>query len=244
MTQFSCPRRRRAARLLRGGTVLFAGLLLLGFNAGWLPSDLKPVVFSGPAAIILLGLLFLLRRAFVPGSVLVLVGGYLLAQRLGLPVHDLRRLGLPLLLIFLGVYILARGRKDKAACQQKLQGSRDGTIDEYNLFGGSRQQYSEPLFRGGEIQCVFGGSELDLTQTSLPEGITVLEISCLFGGITLTVPSTWNVQMQTRALFGGFVEEEHPPRTVSDTGRTLLIRGSCIVGGGEIRYRDAVITPN
>jgi len=234
----SCPERRCSSRFIWGLIALGAGVLLFAFNAGFLPSAYKSIVFSWPVALIILGSVMAFQRAVVGGVVLLSIGAYLLSGRLGFPIYEIKKIVLPALLVFLGFALLRKSRQYTPVKMESGNSKANGRILEHNFFGGSRQQFGEEPFLGGEIHCLFGGSELDLTRASLPEGLTELEIRCLFGGVTLIIPSSWNVQIQTQALFGGFVEEEHPPRTIADTSRTLLIRGSCIIGGGEIRYRD------
>lgn len=217
---------------------MVAGGLLLAFNLGWLPESYKPLVFSWPTALIALGFFFIALRAGLIGLLLLGIGLYLFAGRLGYPLPDYRKLALPALLMVIGSLYLIRSRKRPWQMPTSKRVVQNGVLDESNIFGGSRQQLRDEVFRGGTIQCVFGGSELDLTQTTLPEGITYLDVRCVFGGITLTVPTSWNVQLQTQSLFGAFVEEDHPPRDTVDESRSLIIRGSCIIGGGEVRYRD------
>lgn len=235
-----CPCNRTVptfSHLLKGFVVLGAGVLLLSFNMGWLPLQYKSVVFSWPSAITLVGLILFVQRARFLGAIIAAIGVYLLLHRVGIPVNAVKQIVLPSLLILLGVAMLLRNR-NHALPLPNTRKQRNGFIEEHNVFGGSRQQFRDEVFRGGSIYCLFGGSELDLTRTSLPEGTSILDVRCIFGGITLTVPTSWNIQLQTQSLFGGFVEEEHPPRHIDDNGRVLLIQGSCIIGGGEIRYRD------
>lgn len=230
-----------STRRLWGTIAVLAGLLLFGFNAGFLPAAYKALVFSWPSGLIVLGILVILQRAVIAGTVLLVIGGYLISGRLGYPIHEIKKIVLPALLVLVGFALILRSRCPAGRAQGSAMGKRllhNGRIVEHNMFGGSRQQIRDEVFHGGEIHCLFGGSELDLTRTSLPEGTTILDVRCLFGGITLTVPTDWNVQLQTQSIFGGFVEENHPPRTAPANDRMLLIRGSCIIGGGEVRYRD------
>ena len=45
-------------------------------------------------------------------------------------------------------------------------------------------------FKGGTVQAIFGGIELDLRKTHLPEGETMLHIEAIFGGVELFVPDS------------------------------------------------------
>ena len=78
--------------------------------------------------------------------------------------------------------------------------------------------------------------ELDLSQARLEPGSTSLEVNCVFGGIVLTVPESWVVQLRTSCIAGDFVDRGHVPDDQKDATRVLLVRGSCVFGGGEIKY--------
>ncbi|MFM2290812.1 MAG: hypothetical protein RIS29_625 [Bacteroidota bacterium] len=92
----------------------------------------------------------------------------------------------------------------------------------------------DPEFKGGEMNAVFGGITLDLRRTSLPEGETVLEVNAVFGGITIYVPQNWFIETHLDAVFGGFQDNRMPIEPL-DTTRKLIISGSCVFGGGELR---------
>lgn len=103
-----------------------------------------------------------------------------------------------------------------------------------SIFGSGDHIVLDPEFKGGELNAVFGGLSLDLRRTSLPEGETRLDINAVFGGITIFVPSDWYVETHLDAVFGGF-QDNRMPKEPLDKTRKLIITGSCVFGGGEIR---------
>jgi hypothetical protein len=117
------------------------------------------------------------------------------------------------------------------------RGSRaSGVIDVEVIFGGSEQVYLDPVFRGGKISSVFGGVKLDLRRTTLPEGETWLRVESVFGGVEIDTPEEWNIEIRSESVFGGFVDKRLPPRDgVYTEGRKLIIKTSCVFGGGEIK---------
>ena len=92
----------------------------------------------------------------------------------------------------------------------------------------------DPVFKGGELNAVFGGLTLDLRRTNLAEGETHLEVNAVFGGITIFVPSEWLIETHLDTVFGGF-QDNRMPKEPLDPTRKLIIVGSCVFGGGEIR---------
>ena len=121
---------------------------------------------------------------------------------------------------------------DAQTASEKL---RNGIIEENNIFSGSKRKFQDMVFRGGEINCIFGGSELDLTHAKLEEGVNQLEVNCIFGGITLIVPSDWNVQLKKDSIFGDFADKRPYSEAQKDNTRILIVKASCIFGGGEIK---------
>lgn len=103
-----------------------------------------------------------------------------------------------------------------------------------SVFGSGDHIVLDPEFKGGDMNAVFGGITLDLRRTSLPEGDTCLEINAVFGGITIYVPTDWYVETHLDAVFGGF-QDNRMPVEPKDKTRKLIITGSCVFGGGELR---------
>jgi len=103
-----------------------------------------------------------------------------------------------------------------------------------SVFGSGDHIVLDPEFKGGDLNAVFGGITLDLRRTNLPVGDTVLEVNAVFGGITIFVPVDWYVETHLDAVFGGFQDNRMPKEPIDKT-RKLIITGSCVFGGGELR---------
>ena len=59
-----------------GAVAILAGLILLGVNVGFVPMTWKSIIFSWQMLLIALGVISLFgRESYVPGIILILVGG-------------------------------------------------------------------------------------------------------------------------------------------------------------------------
>ncbi len=228
-------------KLILGVIVIVAGFLLLLSNTGFLPYDLKHVIFSWQMLLIGIGVVSLFSsESRTPGTVLILIGGFFILPRLFNLSFDIMHVFWPVLLIGLGVLILTRRMPRRSWAHQRPvfrvdQPIEDGYIHEENIFSGGKQRVMHQVFRGGHINCVFGGSEVDLTQATLAEGINELEINTIFGGVTLIVPSDWRVQLKMTSIMGGFSDKRAYVKENPDPSRVLVIKGSTIFGGGELK---------
>ena len=90
------------------------------------------------------------------------------------------------------------------------------------------------VFKGGKVSNIFGGTEIDLTQATLAEGRNELIIECIFGGVTLIVPSDWKVVLNMSSIMGGFSDKRMYIKESSDS-RILIVKGTAIFGGGEVK---------
>jgi predicted membrane protein len=64
----------------------------------------------------------------------------------------------------------------------------------------------------------------------------VIEITCIFGGTTIIVPDNWNVILDVTPILGGFSDSRKlRGDVIRDNTRSLVIRGTVIFGGGEIK---------
>ncbi len=111
----------------------------------------------------------------------------------------------------------------------------NGYINENNIFSGSKRKFNQEQFKGGRISNIFGGTEIDLSQTTLAEGVNILEIESVFGGVELIIPSDWNVKIQSHSVFGGFVDKRNYVNSDNTSGNELIIKGENIFGGGVVR---------
>lgn len=240
-----CPPRRRhcvGSKIFFGVVVILAGLFLLGFNTGFLNDDYRSVIFSWPMLFVVIGVTQLFNRSIFGGSVLILIGGFFLMRKLGYVDPQIVNLYWPILIIAAGIFILGKTfivskKKSFHMFDSGYNGSelRNGVIEENNIFSGSKRKFQDVVFRGGEINCIFGGSELDLTHAKLGEGVNQLEVNCIFGGITLIVPSDWNVQLKKDSIFGDFADKRPYSEAQKDSTHILIIKTSCVFGGGEIK---------
>lgn len=89
--------------------------------------------------------------------------------------------------------------------------------------------------RREKIVTVFGNTELSLMDAPLPEGVTTLDIACVFGNVELTVPSGLRVELQVTAVLGN--AEDPGQRGQPAAGPVLRLRGVCVFGNVEVRRR-------
>lgn len=242
-TQNYCFKKHRMRKIILGFLVIIAGALLIGFNMGFLPVQYKDIVFSWQMLLIAIGLINLFGRDhWALGIILIAVGAFFLAPELYFFPFDFTGLMWPALLIILGLVIIfnrGRSRHRMHRWQRWHHESGDykiesGYIEESNVFSGNKHIFPPGEFKGGKISNIFGGTEIDLTQTTLAEGTNILEIDCVFGGINLIVPSDWNVKIAVKSVMGGFSDKRRIVKTNGSKGE-LIIRGSTVFGGGEIK---------
>jgi hypothetical protein len=89
-------------------------------------------------------------------------------------------------------------------------------------------------FKGAEVVTVFGGTDIHFDHTEI-EDTAVMDVTVLFGGVTLKVPSHWQVKSEVLSIFGG-VEDRRSIPTGQAGEKVLLIRGNVLFGGLDIKY--------
>lgn len=89
-------------------------------------------------------------------------------------------------------------------------------------------------FRGGKAFALFGGMEIDLSQADLGDK-PVLDIEIHFSGLKLILPPHWDVQLDVTNMFAGVEDKRVYPHTTSDASKVLVIKGTVVFGGLEIK---------
>jgi len=217
------------------------GLLVLALGAFWLLRNfgiLSEIVwdyiFSWQMLLIAIGVINVAgegHKGF--GWVLIAIGGFFLLSDIFIWPVSFRNVFWPALLILIGIFLIFGSRCKFKRGHQYLKSSGTDVIEEVSVFGGGDRSIHSDNFKGGEIISIFGGSKIDLTETTIsPEGAEI-EIVAVFGGSTLLVPSDWNVKLEVFNIFGGFSDKRMKAQV--DTNKTLLIKGVAVFGGGELK---------
>lgn len=232
-----------------GFNALIPGMILVGIGALFLLDNLHIFRIANwvaywPAILIAIGLFQIVDGDHpgrqIAGGIMMAAGGLVLAINLGylrVQIEDLW----PLILIAIGVIMLwtrlsGRGfvpwdRYHRARRRWQDCGPvYTGTVNEAALFGGSRRVVTDQDFKGGRVACVFGGVNLDLTGANMSGNTAVLELHTVYGGATVRIPTSWNLEVRGVGLFGGFADHTvHPP--ASPDMKHLIIRGAAVFGG-------------
>jgi len=213
-----------------------------------------------PAALIIVGLAMLQRgerHSALRALVLIVVGGWLLLNTLGLVSLDLWEFILPLLLVFFGARIMMRSHGSRSGASPDLPGTGPASgapptgqapsgfssaapssgepvhASLFSLLSGSKRRWGKSVFRGAETTAFMGGCELDLRDAVMSSGeLAVVDVFVIMGGVNIFVPPNWTVSQEVVALLSGVHDKT---RSVpSNPAQHLLVRGTVVMGGVEI----------
>jgi predicted membrane protein len=171
-----------------------------------------------------------------PGWIVpVIVGSILLmTQELGLPINQY---WLPIAIICVGIGIIVRpkhnGRRRRDYWQENISTSED-LMDTTTIFGNIKKNIITKDFKGGDITAVFGGTELNFMRADI-QGKAVIDITMIFGGAKLIVPAHWKIQTEDIVTIFGGVEDKRPLQNEADDSRVLVLKGTCLFGGIDIK---------
>ena len=224
--------------LIPGAIILAIGTVFLLSNLGYV--EARRLLDFWPVLLIFAGLVKLLdpcRRAW--GVILVFFGTFLLLNQLGIHHFALGELW-PLVLIAVGAVAMwsaIQARKLTEGLPENEASDPRTTLNESAVFGGIQKRLNGKEFRGGQLQALFGGIEIDMRDADIAENEAVLYANSVFGGIELRVPETWYVAARGQGIFGGFTDSTRytGPVDPDKPKKTLIVLGMAVFGGVEIR---------
>lgn len=245
---------RNGARVVGGLLLVAAGAALLIRNMGYF--DLPYWLFSWPMILILVGIYSGVKHNFQNNGwiIMIAVGVFFLADRF-IPNLKLEPAFWPLIIIGLGiVFIFRPGKKNwlppgKDAGYDKWHApltnmpesstytgtNKSDFIKIESVFSGVNRTILSKNFQGGKISCVFGGAEIDLAQADIT-GTVLLKMDVVFGGVKLIVPANWAIQSDIDGIFQSVDDKrKYNASTGVDANKILLLKGSCVFGGIEVK---------
>jgi predicted membrane protein len=111
--------------------------------------------------------------------------------------------------------------------------SGDDILDTVSIFGGVNKTILSKKFRGGDIVNIFGGTELDFTQADI-NGRVIIDITQIFGGTKIIIPSNWQVVSDIAAVFAS-VDDKRMKNSKLDDNKVLVLKGVSLFAGIDIR---------
>ncbi len=257
-------RNRKQYHENRTGTVLAGLFLLLVGIAAILRQtifDFPSWVLSWPMILIAVGIFVGLKHGFRgPGWIILIgLGCIFLADKV-VPGVDLKPFIWPFVIISIGLFMIFGAGSRKRWMRERwgwdgndlvkepdLPGNEPGPghtfhnikdeddfIDSTAILGSSKKVILSKNFKGGDITNFMGGAEINCSQAEIT-GRVKLDITQIFGGTKLIVPAHWTIKSTVTSIFGGF-EDKRPPSVINpDPARVLVIDGTTIFGGIEIK---------
>jgi predicted membrane protein len=236
----------KMGKIVGGLLVVIAGLLFL---AREINIPIPQWVFTWQMLVISIGVFTGFKHGFKSAFWVILIFiGVVFLIRDYVPGFQYGNLVWPLALIAFGLYIVFKPRRNNCGNEYRRQRferfknkmpegqlSGDDFLDINSVFGGVERVIVSKNFRGGEINTVFGGAEINLSQAELTDRAQ-LEINAVFGGVRLVLPPHWVLQSELTAFMGS-VEDKRPVSREAGgpNEKILILKGHAVFGGIEVQ---------
>jgi hypothetical protein len=232
------PHQTRSGRMMGGLVVVGVGAVLLARQLGVLFPDW---LFTWPMILIVVGIYVGAKHGFRRGGWLApIVIGIIFISDDVFPDLHMAPLFWPIFIIVIGILIILKPRHrhnwkwDHHHHDNAYTESGEDSMETVSVFGGVKKNIISKDFKGGEITCVFGGAEINMSQADI-NGTVTLEVTCVLGGAKLIIPANWEVQSEMVAVMGGIEDKRPLQKDLVPSGKKLLIRGTTVFGGIEIK---------
>jgi predicted membrane protein len=237
--------------------LLIGGVFMLRYAGLGIPSW----VFSWKIILIAIGLFIGVKDGFRGPTWIILVGigSFFLLDNI-FPDLDLNRLILPIIFIGIGLSLVFRPKRFTNPDQQDFgpidsnrsypssedigkpvnegifirESGTDNVLNIASIFANVRKNILTKNFKGGEIVCVFGGAEINLSNADIQQPVYIETVN-VFGGTKLYIPNNWEIKSEVVAIFGGVEDKRRFPSITVVPDRTLILKGFCMFGGLEIK---------
>ncbi|MDD3124603.1 MAG: LiaF-related protein [Candidatus Kapabacteria bacterium] len=232
-------------RNVAGGLIVFFGIVLLLFNFDILPYEYKRYVFSWSTLLFVLAIINIVNCKTRVFGYILLMFSIIAGLRFVDVIKSYWDVVGPIALVLLGVALLTGRRHARLKVHThkwKLDSDSpliedEQYLHESNVFSGSEKRFGNVEFKGGTINNMLGGCEIDLSAARLAEGDNMLEITSVLGGVSLIIPYNWDVKIKTSSFLAAVDDNRVVTTNRSDLlpDRKLIIVGSLFLSGVELK---------
>lgn len=134
-------------------------------------------------------------------------------------------------IVAMGIKLIVKGNFKNET--ERIQKERSTPLKPHiALFAGNDLSYRGDVFEGADLTAIFGGIECDLRGAEIEKDV-VIHARGIFGGVTILVPPTVNVKVDSASIFGGVGNRTH--QNSKENTVTLYVKGMGIFGGVDIK---------
>jgi predicted membrane protein len=227
-----------SARLVVGLIIIALGAVLLCDNLGLF--DARYVLRNmWPLALVAVGIVMARspehRRGRAWGWVLITVGIWIFADKIGWVHISLWQLLIPGLLLFVGGSLVWRSLYGPPKEQPAPATPEEHAeyIRSFALMSSCELRPVSRPFRGADLSSVMAPIRLDLTDARMEGDSATVELFAFWGSIEIYVPPDWTVVSKVTTLMGGFIDKRRPTSVLP--AKTLIVRGMIVMSGIEVK---------
>jgi len=137
----------------------------------------------------------------------------------------------PVILVGIGLSLLLKDKVESKVKEKIKTLNQDGLEEYYATFSGQEINLKGEEFKGASLNAIFGGIDLNLSETQIQKD-TLINITSVFGGIDIKVPSNVNVKVKSTSIFGGV---DNKVRKYTENLPTIYVKAFCLFGGADIK---------
>lgn len=146
------------------------------------------------------------------------------------------KLVIPAIIVIIGLRMIissfANKKTDEAVREMEKKG--DDIDNVFSLFASKSSELRGKVFRGAQINAVFGSVDYDL-RGAVIEPDSAIGASAIFGTIEITVPENVRVRVKSSAFFGGTTNKASRADDGASNIVTLYVSAFSLFGGIDIK---------
>ena len=160
----------------------------------------------------------------------------LLCVRDVLDFDKIMKLVVPVIIVCVGAKLIINAFSDRKAEEiiSEMEQNSENIENVFAIFTGIKADCNGKVFRGAEINAIFGGVDYDL-RGAVIEPDCAIKANAIFGGIDIFVPENVKVRVKSTSIFGGTSNKAKKPDDGAENVITLYVSALSLFGGIDIK---------